>query len=204
MGASGAGKTTLLNILAGRISDFEGDTLANGVPYDFQRFGDFANYVMQGDVLMETLTVRETLTFAASLKLRDEAEAKRRVETIVKQMKLEKCVDVVVGGNLLKGVSGGEKKRTALAMELISDPTVIVLDEPTSGMDSLTSFIIVYELKNLAKAGKTVFFTIHQPNSEIYALFDTLLLMVEGRTIFQGAAKDSLSYFASNFGLECP
>lgn len=74
-------------------------------------------------------------------------------------------MDVVVGGVLLKGISGGEKKRTALAVELISDPQVVALDEPTSGMDSLTSFIIVSELKNLCRKGKTVFLTIHQPSS---------------------------------------
>ncbi len=104
----------------------------------------------------------------------------------------------------MKGVSGGEKKRTALAVELMSDPQVVVLDEPTSGLDSLTSFIIVSELKALARAGKTVFLTIHQPNNEIYALFDTLLLMAEGRMVYQGPASASLDYFADNFGLVCP
>ena len=111
---------------------------------------------------------------------------------------------MVVGGNLLKGVSGGEKKRTSIAVELISDPKVIVLDEPTSGMDSLTSFIIINELRNLARTGKTVFLTIHQPNSEIYALFDNLLLMIEGKIIYQGKADDTYEYFSRNFELRCP
>lgn len=79
MGASGAGKTTLLNVLAGRVAPSEGAVRANGLPYDFHSFGGFANYVMQGDILMETLTVRETLEFAASLKIRDEATARKRV-----------------------------------------------------------------------------------------------------------------------------
>jgi ABC-type multidrug transport system ATPase subunit len=81
---------------------------------------------------------------------------------------------------------------------------VVALDEPTSGQDSLTSFIIVNELKTLARSGKTIFLTIHQPNNEIYALFDTLLLMAEGRIVYQGAASASLGYFADNFGLVSP
>jgi len=84
---------------------------------------------------------------------------------LTKKLKLEKCLDVVVGGPILKGVSGGEKKRTSIAFELMSNPQVVALDEPTSGMDSLTSYIIVNELKDLVKEGKTIFLTIHQPNS---------------------------------------
>ena len=88
MGASGAGKTTLLNILAGRITEFSGQLLANDKPYDFHSFGDFANYVMQGDVMMETMTVRETLEFAARLSIKDEGLADERVRLLVKQLKL--------------------------------------------------------------------------------------------------------------------
>lgn len=88
MGASGAGKTTLLNILAGRITEFSGSLLANDTPYDFHSFGHFANYVMQGDVMMETMTVRETLEFAARLKISSEAQAEERIKLLVKQLKL--------------------------------------------------------------------------------------------------------------------
>lgn len=88
MGASGAGKTTLLNILAGRITDFSGELLANDTPYDFQSFGGFANYVMQGEILMETMTVRETLEFAARLKINNEERVQNKIGLIVKQLKL--------------------------------------------------------------------------------------------------------------------
>ena len=182
MGASGAGKTTLLNALACRITskNISGQIQANGLQYSFENFGDFANYVMQQDILIETLTVRETLEFAASLKPDvSEEQKKQRINFMVKKFKLERCLDTVVGGNLLKGISGGEKKRTSIAFELISDPAVLVLDEPTSGLDSLTSFIIIRYLKRCtAVEGKTVFMTIHQPNTEIYELFDKLMLMV--------------------------
>lgn len=161
---------------------------------------------MQSDILMQTLTVRETLEFAAMLKLNlPEEERKERVNTIAREMKLEKCMDTLVGGVILKGVSGGEKKRTSIAFELMSDPQVIFLDEPTSGLDSLTSYIICSELKKLShKQNKTVIMTIHQPNSEIYELFDELLLLLEGRLIYHNRASDVSEYFRKNFNLVCP
>jgi ABC-type multidrug transport system ATPase subunit len=134
MGASGAGKTSLLNILACRIDTsssihLQGDLLVNDQPYDFHTFGDFANYVMQTDILMQTLTVRETLEFAAALKLSVSVEERNaRIGRLVRELKLEKCVDVLVGGSEVKGISGGEKKRTSIAFELISDPQVLFLD----------------------------------------------------------------------------
>lgn len=207
MGASGAGKTTLLNALACRIhsKNLSGQIEANGTSYNFENFGDFANYVMQQDILIETLTVRETLEFAANLKLDvSDEEKKERIQFIVKKFKLERCLDTVVGGNLLKGISGGERKRTSVAFELISNPSVLVLDEPTSGLDSLTSFIIIRYLKRCSTLeGKTVFMTIHQPNTEIYELFDKLMLMVEGKFIYQGPARDAVDYFNRNFNLTC-
>lgn len=179
---------------------------ANGRPYDFESFGDFGNYVMQGDVLMQTLTVRETLEFAAELKLGGSAAAKaERVAELSRALKLESCLDVAVGGALVKGISGGERKRTSIAFELISDPRVVILDEPTSGLDSLTSFVIVRHLRELAHLrGRTVLLTIHQPNSETFALFDRLLLLAEGRLVFQGPRSAALAYFADVLALRCP
>jgi ABC-type multidrug transport system ATPase subunit len=114
-------------------------------------------------------------------------------------------LDVVVGGVLVKGISGGERKRTSIAFELISDPRVIILDEPTSGLDSLTSFVIVRYLRELAHGcGRTVLLTIHQPNSETFALFDRLLLMAEGRLIYQGPSSEAIAYFADTLNLHCP
>ena len=119
-------------------------------------------------------------------------------------MKLEKCMNTLVGGPTIKGISGGEKKRTSIAFELMSDPQVVVLDEPTSGLDSLTSFIIVDHLRRLAhKRGRTVLMTIHQPNSDIFNQFDRLILMAEGRMVYQGPAAQVLDYFQDNFALTC-
>lgn len=116
MGPSGAGKTTLLNLLACRIESKEGKVMVNNIPYNYESFGNFANYVMQQDVLMQTLTVRETLQFAARLKLNiPEADQDEKIMELCKRLKLEKCLDVLVGGKLIKGISGGEKKRTSIA-----------------------------------------------------------------------------------------
>lgn len=114
MGSSGAGKTALLNIISGRIGSFRGELFANKLPYSFETFGNFANYVMQQDILMQTLTVRETLMFAAELKHVDETIIEERMLYLTKKFKLDKCLDVLIGGPTLKGISGGEKKRTSI------------------------------------------------------------------------------------------
>jgi ABC-type multidrug transport system ATPase subunit len=210
MGASGAGKTSLLNILACRIDrkknvKISGDVLINGRPYEYKIFGDFANYVMQNDILMQTLTVRETLEFAASMTLNKTKQQRDAIiDKLLNDLKLEKCADVLVGGNELKGISGGERKRTSIAFELVSDPQVIFLDEPTSGLDSLTAFVIVWYMKKLAASrNKTVAMTIHQPSSEIFHLFDDFIFIVAGRLVYQGLASKSVDYFTS-LGFRCP
>ena len=111
---------------------------------------------------------------------------------------------MLVGGHELKGISSGEKKRLSIAFELISDPQVVFLDEPTSGLDSLTAFVIVWYMKKLAaNKDKTIAMTIHQPSSEIFHLFDNLILMVAGRLVYQGPAADSVSYF-TQIGFKTP
>jgi ABC-type multidrug transport system ATPase subunit len=115
---------------------------------------------------------------------------------LVVELKLEKCLDTLAGGFLIKGVSGGEKKRTSIAFELMSDPQVLFLDEPTSGLDSLTSFIIVSYLKRICrKHNKTVVMTIHQPNSETFELFDDLTVLLKGKLIYQDTSSGIKDYF---------
>lgn len=91
---------------------------------------------------------------------------------------MEKCQDTLIGGPLIKGISGGERKRTSIAVDFVTDPSTIMLDEPTSGLDSFTAYLIVRILKDYAKKGKTVIFTIHQPSYDIYEMFDRLMLLV--------------------------
>lgn len=102
-------------------------------------------------------------------------------------MHIEKCLDTVIGGHLVKGISGGEKKRVSIAIELIASPQVILLDEPTSGLDSMTAFVIVRHMKKLVvDENRTVAMTIHQPSAETFSHFDKLILVAEGRITYQG------------------
>jgi len=145
IGASGAGKTTLLNYLSGRdISqnlEKVGTIHMNGVEKaDLKGFSSYSAYVQQDDILFQTMTVRECLEFAAKLKLPGTYEQKMaRVNDLIGSLKLNKCQNTRIGGPLVKGVSGGERKRTSVGVELITDPSLIFLDEPTTGLDSFTA-----------------------------------------------------------------
>jgi len=168
IGASGAGKTTLLNFLSGReISQNlkkTGKILINGADRDtLANFSSYSAYVQQDDILFQTMTVRECLTFAARLKLRGTEEEKiARVNKMIATLKLTKCQNTRIGGPLVKGVSGGERKRTSIGVELITDPNLIFLDEPTTGLDSFTATAVMESLGDLArKQNRTVVSTIH-------------------------------------------
>ena len=200
----GAGKTTLLNYLSGRqISqnlDKKGKIFVNGVERS-QMGGNFSAlsaYVQQDDILFQTMTVRECLEFAAKLKLKGTLTQKmERVDEIIKELRLNKCQNTKIGGPLVKGVSGGERKRTSIGVELITDPQLIFLDEPTTGLDSFTATSVIETLKELANSGRTVISTIHQPNSDIYELFDRLMLLAQGKIIYFNEARLAVDYFAS-------
>jgi len=210
MGASGAGKTSLLNILSCRITSngagvkLSGAVLANGNPYDSAKFSRFADYVMQGDILLETMTPREVFQFTADLRLNAPKEDKvKKVKQLLADLKLERASDTYIGGELLKGISGGERKRTSIGMELMTDPNVLFLEEPTSGLDSFTSFVLINLLKSLAQKGKNIIFTIHQPSSDIFFMFDNLMLLAQGKFIYQGSCVKAVDYIAS-IGYPCP
>lgn len=203
MGASGAGKTTLLNALCDRLdtrgtANFEGEVYVNDTLKVTQNnYGKFGAYVMQDDILYETFTLEECLRFSAKLRLGLSNDAlEQRVDEVLEALGLTYCRKTLVGNALIKGLSGGEKKRAAIGVEMITNPSIILLDEPTSGLDSFNAEKIVKVLVNQARSGKTVVATIHQPNSSTFKLFDRLILMMEGHTIFQGRAEDSVDYFA--------
>lgn len=159
---------------------------------------------MQDDVLFETFTCYECLYFAAKLRLnRTEDIIVERIEELIKQLGLEKCRNTIVGNVMVKGLSGGEKKRTAIAVELITNPKVIFFDEPTSGLDSFTTLKLVKLMKEQAMKGKMIISTIHQPSSQAFNLFDKLILMSEGRIIYQGEASEATDYF-KKIGYVCP
>ena len=210
MGSSGAGKTTLLNVLCDRIShtrscSLEGEVLINDSYKVSQNdFGKYAAYVMQDDVLFQTFTCEEAIRFAAKLKLGlSGEELEHKVDEVTESLGLLKCRKTLIGSQLIKGLSGGERKRTAIGVELITNPSIIFLDEPTSGLDSFTANKIVKLLVEQSRLGKTVIATIHQPSSSTFQLFDRLLLLMDGHTIYQGPAKTSTDYFRG-IGFDCP
>lgn len=200
MGPSGSGKTTLLKIIGGRLRDnVKGNITYNDISYNpalKRRIG----FVAQEDVLFPQLTVEETLIFAAFLRLPSSMSRKQkytRVEMIVKELGLERCRHTRIGGGFIKGVSGGERKRTSIGYEILVDPSLLLLDEPTSGLDSTSANKLLQILQGVAKAGRTIITTIHQPSSRMFHMFDKLLLISEGCPVYCGKAKESMEYFSS-------
>uniref|UniRef100_A0A0N8BEU9 Protein white n=1 Tax=Daphnia magna TaxID=35525 RepID=A0A0N8BEU9_9CRUS len=211
MGASGAGKTTLLNCLTFRNSGqlkISGERYLNGAKVNTDTLARISGYVQQDDLFISTLTVHEHLRFQALLRMDTHLtyeERMTRVEEVINELGLTKCSGSMIGHpeRGIKGISGGERKRLAFASEVLTNPSLMFCDEPTSGLDSYMAQNIVQVLKNIASTGKTVVCTIHQPSSEVFALFDRILLMAEGRTAFLGPVGDALSFFSAQ-GMPCP
>uniref|UniRef100_A0A0P6GN14 Protein white n=1 Tax=Daphnia magna TaxID=35525 RepID=A0A0P6GN14_9CRUS len=211
MGASGAGKTTLLNCLTFRNTGklkILGQRFLNGETVNTDTLARISGYVQQDDLFVPTLTVKEHLQFQALLRMDKYltySERMTRVGQVIHELGLTKCENTMIGNpeRGIKGISGGERKRLAFASEVLTNPSLMFCDEPTSGLDSYMAQNIVQVLKNIASTGKTVVCTIHQPSSEVFALFDRILLMAEGRTAFLGPVSEALSFFSSQ-GLPCP
>ncbi|XP_072174668.1 uncharacterized protein [Diadema setosum] len=207
MGPSGSGKTVLLNCLAGRHRRLEGGRIRlNGHRLNKQLRRQIS-FVLQEDLFLDQLTLRETLMFTAQLRLPDSMsyqEKLQKVENIVDVLDLRRCLDTKIGNSLNRGLSGGEKKRANIGCELLTDPSILLLDEPTSGLDSRTASDLLDTLKRYAiSSNKTVVTSIHQPSSHVFHLFDRLLLLSEGQTVYFGEAFQVLDYFAQ-MGLRCP
>ena len=212
MGPSGSGKTTLLNILAGRAgkgsmkgSELTGDVSLDGRIIDPVKERNQFAYVMSEDALFPTLTARESLAYAARLRLPQITQAERsdKVDKLISALKISNCADTLIGDERSKGISSGERKRTAVGTELVHDPVLVLLDEPTSGLDSYTAYELVENLRVIANQGRSVIITIHQPRSEIFDLFHEVLFLSAGSIIYQGHAKGVRSYFAA-VGYVCP
>ena len=209
MGPSGSGKTTLMNTLACRMSNAKmiGTQSIEGLAYTSTELKYLAGYVMQDDLLNANLTVFETLYYCAQLRLPSNlsaAEKNERIESVISQLGLQNCRDVIIGDALKKGISGGERKRVCVAMELLTRPRLLFLDEPTSGLDSVTAFSLTKTLAELSKSGQcTVICTLHQPQSKIFDLFDDIMLLKAGRVVFYGPTKDAIQFY-SDAGFPVP
>ena len=201
IGSSGSGKTSVLNSLSHRIEGgrlrTHGAILYNG---NKKLSSVRSAYVMQQDVLLPTLTVRETLRYAAELRLpppTTKAEREQVVEDVILELGLKECASTRIGNNVHKGCSGGEKRRCSLAVQMLANPSILFLDEVTTGLDAATAYQLVRTLKNLARKGRTIIVTIHQPRSEIWSLFDRVLLLATGSPVYSGLTQDCLPYFAA-------
>ncbi|CAM4725326.1 unnamed protein product [Leuciscus chuanchicus] len=208
MGPTGSGKTSLLDVIAGRKDPKglkSGQVLVDNaiVTSDLRLC---SAYVVQNDILMGTLTVRENLAFSANLRLSrkeySSSDKEKRVDSVIQELGLKDCADTKIGTMFLRGVSGGEKKRCSIGMELITSPSLLYLDEPTTGLDANTANSIMELLQKLSKKGKTVIFSIHQPRYSIFSQFDHLTLMNKGEIIYAGAADKAITYF-EDLGYKC-
>ena len=205
MGASGAGKTTLLNTLAGLEHPSKGAALINGYNIHTQKekIEGVIGYVAQDDLLIEELSVYENLYFNAKLCFEDlsKKELNDKVNSVLESLGLEKIADLKVGNVFNKKISGGQRKRLNIALELIRQPSVMFVDEPTSGLSSRDSENVIDLLKELSLKGKLIFVVIHQPSSDIYKMFNKMLIMdTGGYPIFYGDPIEAIIYFktASN------
>jgi ABC-type multidrug transport system ATPase subunit len=200
MGGSGAGKSTLLNILNGNTKPSKGSVTINGIDLhqDKAKLAGVIGFVSQDDLLIEDLTVYQNLYFNAQLCFSNWSDEKivAKVLQTLHDLGLFDVKDLRVGSPLDKMISGGQRKRLNIALELIREPGVLFVDEPTSGLSSRDSEIIIDLLKTLALKGKVVFVVIHQPSSDIFKVFDKLLILDKGGyTIYLGNPVDGVSHF---------
>ncbi|KAI9353042.1 P-loop containing nucleoside triphosphate hydrolase protein [Zopfochytrium polystomum] len=203
MGSSGAGKTTLLNCLSGRVSTgkLTGRVLLDGQPRNPRLWRRQAAFVEQDDVLYQDLTVRETIEYAARLRLpsseNSPEDVKARAEAVIRSLRLSTAAETRVGNTIHRGISGGERKRTAIAQEFVTMPEILFLDEPTSGLDSNTSLHLMDILKSgVVSTGRIAIATLHQPSWELLSLFNKIVLLSAGSTVFFGPPADAVVHFA--------
>jgi len=200
MGASGAGKTTLLNVLTGIETPCDGAVLINGIDLHKERhkIEGVIGYIPQDDLLIEELTVFQNLYYNAKLCFRDKTE-EELVELVSKTLRnlgLYERKDLKVGSPLNKLISGGQRKRLNIALELIREPSVLFVDEPTSGLSSRDSENVMDLLRELTLKGKLIFVVIHQPSSEIYKMFDKMIILdTGGYLIYYGNPVEAVMYF---------
>jgi len=205
-GPSGCGKSSLLDVLSGRKNSgtIGGTVRFDGAPVKQSDLKFICGYVEQFDNLVEDLTVEQMLMYTAELKLpelpKDEKEA--RVEEVIQLLQLQSCRSTIIGGELVKGISGGQKKRVNIGLALITRPPILFLDEPTTGLDSAMADEVVGIMSFLASQGRTVVATVHSPTASAFSLFDDLVMLREGQLVYAGPCGDAAaSYFNKEVGL---
>ncbi|MFO7938506.1 MAG: ATP-binding cassette domain-containing protein [Bacteroidales bacterium] len=200
MGASGAGKTTLLNVLAGLNKPARGQILINGIDLhqEQEKLKGIIGYIPQDDLLIEELTVFQNLYYNARLCFNDKSEEEivALVDKTLENLGLYERKDLKVGSPMNKLISGGQRKRLNIALELIREPSILFVDEPTSGLSSRDSENVMDLLRELALKGKLIFVVIHQPSSEIYKMFDHMMILdTGGYMVYYGNPVEGVMYF---------
>uniref|UniRef100_A0A8C8RL27 ATP-binding cassette sub-family G member 8 n=1 Tax=Pelusios castaneus TaxID=367368 RepID=A0A8C8RL27_9SAUR len=209
IGSSACGKPSLLDVITcrdhgGKVTS--GQILINGKPTTHQLVKKCIAHVRQDDRLLPNLTVKETLLFVAKLRLPktfSDSQREKRVEDVIAELRLRQCANTRVGNQYIRGVSGGERRRVSIGVQLLWNPGILIFDEPTSGLDSFTAHNLVITLSRLARGNRLVLLSVHQPRSDIFQLFDLVLLMTSGTTIYSGIARDMVQYF-TEMGYPCP
>lgn len=199
LGPSGAGKTTFLSLIANKVDPTGGKLLVNGKEGSLTEYRRLVGYVPQEDIMLRELTVYENIRHAAMMRLPStmpKAKKLDRVEKVMESLDLMHIKDSIIGDELRRGISGGQRKRVNVAMELVMDPALICLDEPTSGLDSTSSSMLCESLVALSRLGVNVSAVLHQPKTEIFDMFDNVLLLgVGGKTVYLGPADEMVDYF---------
>ena len=210
MGGSGSGKSVLLNILSNQFQvkknmKLKGNVKLNGRKMEFKKYKNIIGFFLQSDFFLSTLKIEELFKFVVDLKHVNYSEKKKKniIDTMIRNLKLEKARKNIVGGNFEKGISGGEKRRLNIGFELLKEPKILFLDEPSSGLDSYTGYIIVKLLKRIAKEHNIlIIYSIHQPTIDMGNLIDKLLILNKGKLSYFGKRNEIEQYY-SNLGFKC-
>jgi ABC-type multidrug transport system ATPase subunit len=207
MGPSGAGKTTFMNVLCGKATygKMAGTIWINDTQADVSELKSVLGFVPQDDIVHEDLTVREQIQFSAELRNplgTSQDKIQRITDDVLHVMQIDRIQNSIVGGVEHRGISGGQRKRVNIGLEVAAQPDVLFLDEPTSGLDSTSSLAVALSLKKMCQLGMTSIMVIHQPRYSLFTLFDDVLLLGKGgQTVYLGPSLGAKSYF-ENLGFE--
>ena len=206
MGPSGAGKTTFMNVLMGKIQPTSGKVKINGIDgLKFHEISSLTGYVPQSDIMLTDLTVVENLMHAANTRMKATNDYKRhRVETVMKKLGIYHVRDSLIGDDRKRGLSGGERKRVSIALELVANPALLCLDEPSTGLDAASAEVVVDVLRSLASDGHTVICILHQPRAAIFRSFDRVLMLAKGGIPAYMGPPSDCRMFAEACGGACP
>lgn len=206
MGGSGAGKSTFINVLMGKLTGTNGSVKVNNVPVNMHSYSKLIGYVPQDDIILPELSIRENIIHSARIRLpRDwnDVQIQSHVDAVINCLELAHVQHSLVGTVGKPFISGGQRKRASIGMELAAAPMAIFLDEPTSGLDATAASSLVRTLQSIARLGISVVVTIHQPRAEIMSMVDELVLLADGQVACHGSESFVRQHF-HKLGFEIP